>query len=516
MPVRGRSYSDPTSLGIATSTATAAAACPAPRNGITTGNALAQALASRMAAESSKRDCSQEPVSSFSSDHDSVASDSKASDRSRAEDRRGPKARASRVSPARGPPVAKRSSGSSAPLPTVDSGSDSGARAPHRHQRSGYDSEGGGRSWGDRRRPRRGRSSSLVQEARWRRKSRKSCRSDSDSARSKDTDDSSYLDSGAASDRSLTQESTSTKGLGLSFSSKGAHAPSSGRSAPGSDKDSKRQSCKGPTPQRCYASVPARGCWSRASRRWKPSTCWRTLQLTLQNSDVQVSRPAPAPLCPRTTAGATVDLELLVVISGRATIARAAVERGGIAGVPAGAARAALCRKPAGGARAGNLADPTRTLQGRRIPTTRRIWTPVRRAAALCPRSLRASGGEGSPSAPRVRTLLPLEGRPEARTRARSGNPSWTCTGKRPTQQRCYASVPARGCWSRASRRWKPSKCWRTPPANYRKFRRSSSSFSPASGRIWPAAPPCKIATSRQHPIGTTSRLSSHRSLRSS
>ena len=107
MPVRGRSYSDPTSLGIATSTATAAAACPAPRNGITTGNALAQALASRMAAESSKRDCSQEPVSSFSSDHDSVASDSKASDRSRAEDRRGPKARASRVSPARGPRVAK-------------------------------------------------------------------------------------------------------------------------------------------------------------------------------------------------------------------------------------------------------------------------------------------------------------------------------------------------------------------------------------------------------------------------
>ena len=107
-----------------------------------------------------------------------------------------------------------------------------------------------------------------------------------------------------------------------------------------------------------------------------------------------------------------------------------------------------------------------------------------------------------------------MEGRPEARTRARSGNPSWTCTGKRPTQQRCYASVPARGCWSRASRRWKPSKCWRTPPANSRKFRRSSSSFSPASGR--PAAPPCKIATSRLHPIGTTSRLSSHRSLRSS
>ena len=200
MPVRGRSYSDPTSLGIATTTATAAAACPAPRNGITTGNALAQALASRMAAESSKRDCSQEPVSSFSSDHDSVASDSKASDRSRAEDRRGPKARASRVSPARGPPVAKRSSGSSAPLPTDDSGSDSGARAPHRHQRSGYDSEGGGRALG-------------------------------------------------------------------------------------------------------------------------------------------------------------------------------------VAGVPAGAARAA--RKPAGGAIAGNLADPTRTLQGRRIPTTRRIWTLARRATAL-------------------------------------------------------------------------------------------------------------------------------------
>ena len=135
----------------------------------------------------------------------------------------------------------KFSSGFGAPRPTDDSGSYRGARAPRRHQLSGYDSEGCGRAWGLRRRPHRGRSSSLEPEARRWRKSRKSCRSDSDSARSKDTDDSSDLDSDAASDRSLTQEYTSTKERGVSFGCNGAHAPSSQADmlARGSDQGSK-------------------------------------------------------------------------------------------------------------------------------------------------------------------------------------------------------------------------------------------------------------------------------------
>ena len=188
---------------------------------------------------SSGRDRSQEPFSS--TDYDSVASDSEASEHSGAEARRGSRARASRASPTRGPRISKRSSGSSTHRSTDDSGSDRGARASRRHQRPGYDSDGGGRAREDRRRPRRDRSSSPEPEVRRRRKNRKSCRSDSDSARSKDTDDSSDPDSDAASDRSLTPEPRGTKGRGVAFGSKGVHASSSGRLARGSDQGSKRQ-----------------------------------------------------------------------------------------------------------------------------------------------------------------------------------------------------------------------------------------------------------------------------------
>ena len=89
-------------------------------------------------------------------------------------------------------------------------------------------------------RPRLGRSSSPEPESRRRRKGRTACRSESDSATSRDTDDSSGPDSGAESDRSMSPKRHGSKGRGVSFSSKGARATSSGRSARGSDRGAKR------------------------------------------------------------------------------------------------------------------------------------------------------------------------------------------------------------------------------------------------------------------------------------
>ena len=186
---------------------------------------------------SSRRDRSPTPASS--SGHESMASDS---DHSLPEARRGSTARPGKGpgSPARGARISKRSAGSGGRPPLGDSESDREARAPRRRKRSGYDSESDGGARENRQRPRHDRSSSPEQESRRRRKGRTVCRSESDSATSRDTDDSSGSDSSADSDRSMSPKPHGPKGRGVSFSSKGAGAPSSGRSASGSDRGSKR------------------------------------------------------------------------------------------------------------------------------------------------------------------------------------------------------------------------------------------------------------------------------------